>query len=336
VRRSGTGRRLELVRLTRRAAIWGGGVVLLLALALPTIQLQDLGAHPAGLSPGLLIAVLGLSLANYAVRSLRWQLLSRAAGLRVPLGRNSLYYIAGFAFAMTPGKVGEVVRLWLLHRHHGTPYERSVGLLLVDRLTDALPLLIFCLPALGRFAGQAWGATAAGLLLLAALGLLLRPNWLAGLVRLVYARVRHKPRLFARMLRSLHPLPTIAAPLILAPALGLGLLGWLAEIVGAWLVLGALGTEIGLAPTAFVFAFSMLVGGLPVFPGGVGGAEGTMIGLLLLVGVDAGTAVTATVIIRLATLGFALLLGVAVLPLAVWRPREPARRGAPASLSPHR
>jgi glycosyltransferase 2 family protein len=303
--------------------------VLLLALALPAIRIQDLGAHLARLGPGLLAAVLGLSLANYALRSLRWQLLSRAAGLRVPLGRNSLYYVAGFAFAVTPGKAGEVVRLWLLHRHHGTPYERSVGLLLVDRLTDALPLLIFCLPALGRFAGQAWGAAAAGLLLLAALGLLLRPDWLAGLVRLVYARVRHNPRLFARMLRSLRPLRTIAAPRVLAPALGLGLLGWFAEIVGAWLVLGALGTGTGLAATAFVFAFAMLIGAVPIFPGGVGGAEGTMVGLLLLVGVDAGAAVTATAIVRLATLGFALVLGFAALPVAVRRPREPARWGRP-------
>jgi uncharacterized membrane protein YbhN (UPF0104 family) len=163
---------------------------------------------------------------------------------------------------------------------------------------------------------------------------LLRPGWLAGLVRLAYARVRHRPRLFARVLRSLRPLPTIAAPHVLAPALGLGLLRWFAEVVGAWLVLGALGTEVGLAPTAFIFAFGMLIGGLPIFPGGVGGAEGTMIGLLL-VGVDAGTAVTATAIIRLATLGFALLLGFVVLPIAVWRPRESARREGP-HLAPYR
>ena len=60
-----------------------------------------------------------------------------------------------------------------------------------------------------------------------------------------------------------------------------------------------------------------------------------MIGLLLLVGVDAGAAVTATASVRLATPGFALLLGFAGLPVAVGRPRESARRGRPP-LAPHR
>ena len=78
----------------------------------------------------------------------------------------------------------------------------------------------------------------------------------------------------------------------------------------------------------------MLLGGVPMLPGGIDGAEGTTIGLLL-VGVDAGAAVTATAGVRLATLGFGLLLGFAVLPVAVRRPREPARRGRPL-LAPHR
>ena len=37
----------------------------------------------------------------------------------IPFSRNTLYYIAGFAFTVTPGKVGEVVRLWLLRREYG-------------------------------------------------------------------------------------------------------------------------------------------------------------------------------------------------------------------------
>jgi uncharacterized protein (TIRG00374 family) len=119
------------------------------------------------------------------------------------------------------------------------------------------------------------------------------------------------------MLRALEAL---LAPLVLGTALILGLIGWSAEIAGAWLVLNALGAEVGLVATAFVFGCSMLVGGLPLFPGGIGGAEGTMIALLLVLGVDAATAVAATAIIRLATLGFAVALGFLVLPISLTRP----------------
>ena len=138
------------------------------------------------------------------------------------------------------------------------------------------------------------------------------------------------PRLFAAALRSLRSLQALTRPGVLAMAFGLGLAGWSAEVLATWLVLDGLGADVGLAAAAFVFAFGMLVGGLPIFPGGVGGAEGTMIACLLLLGVDTGTAVTATAVIRLATLGFALALGFAALPLAVRRERAPA--AAPAGI----
>ena len=61
----------------------------------------------------------------------------------------------------------------------------------------------------------------------------------------------------------------------------------------------------------------MLVGALPLFPGGVGGAEGTMVALLLLLGADTATAVAGTAVIRLCTLGFAVVLGFLALPFAL-------------------
>jgi uncharacterized protein (TIRG00374 family) len=327
---------LDPVRAARRAALWAGGFLLLLALALPALGLRELGQHLARLDPGLVVLLLGLSLVNYAVRSLRWQALSRAAGLRVPLARNSLYYVAGFAFAVTPGKIGEVVRLWLLRRHHAAPYRRTLSLLAMDRVSDAVPLLLLCLPGVGTFAGQAWSVAAIAAIVLGGLLLVLRPGAVAALVKLAYGRVRRRPRLFAGALRAIRSMRSLTALPVLLMAMGLGLVGWSAEILAAWLVLDRLGAEVGLAAAAFVFGFGMLVGGLPLFPGGVGGAEGTMIALLMLLNVDAGTAITATAVIRLATLGFALVLGFLALPFAIpGRARLQAGR-APVAAGGHR
>jgi glycosyltransferase 2 family protein len=308
-------------RMARRAALWALVVLFLVAVVLPAIGVEDLRTHLARLDPALIAALLGLSLVNYGLRSLRWQALSAAVGLRVPLLRNALYYVAGFAFAVTPGKVGEVIRLWLLRRHHGAPYERTLGLLVVDRVTDALPLLALCLPGALAFAGQGWAVAGIAAFLLLVMAFLLRPAWPAAAVKLAYGRVRRRPRLFARALRSLRPLRSLTAPRVLLVAFALGLAGWSAEVLATWLLLDRLGAEVGLAAAAFVFGFGMLVGGLPIFPGGVGGSEATMIGLLLLLGVDVGTAVTATAVIRLTTLGFAVVLGFAALPFAVAAPR---------------
>ena len=141
-----------------------------------------IGRHLARLDPEPVAAIPGRSLANYAVRAVRWQALTRAAGLKVPLARNALYYVAGFAFTVTPGKLGEAVRLWLLRRHHHVPYRRTLGLLAVDRVADAVPLLALCLPGAAGFAGHMLPMAGVAAIVLAGLALLLRTDWLAGLV----------------------------------------------------------------------------------------------------------------------------------------------------------
>jgi glycosyltransferase 2 family protein len=327
---------LDPARAGWRAAIWAAGFLVLVALALRALGLGELGQHLARLDVGLVLALLGLSLINYALRALRWQALSRAAGLRVPLLRNGLYYVAGFAFAVTPGKVGEVIRLWLLRRHHAAPYRRTLSLLALDRVSDAVPLLALCLPGVGAFAGHGWSLAAVGGIVLAGLLLVLRPGALAAVIKLVYARVRRRPRLFAGALRALRSMGSLTTPRVLLMAMTLGALGWSAEILAAWLVLDRLGADVGLAAAAFVFGFGMLVGGLPLFPGGVGGAEATMIALLLLLDVDAGTAVTATAVIRLATLGFALVLGFLALPFAIAGTAGSPTRGGDLRPAGHR
>ncbi len=77
-----------------------------------------------------------------------------------------------------------------------------------------------------------------------------------------------------------------------------------------------MGADIGLWKAVAIFVFATLAGGLTGAPGGVGGAEAAMIALLTLDGVPLDAAVAATAIIRLTTLWFALLLGLAIFPFA--------------------
>ena len=325
-------RSLVMGRQIRTAAFWTLAAAGFLGLALVWIGPEEFWQRVRRLPPGLIPLVLGLSLLNYALRAVRWHELCRAMNITVPFGRNALYYIAGFAFTVTPGKVGEAIRLWLLRREYGAAYERTVGLLVIDRVTDAVPLLLLCLLGASRFAGHGWSVVAMAAFVLAGLVLVLRPGWLALLVKLVYSRLRRRPRAFARILRLVRALRALVAPPVLGKAMCLGLLGWSAEVLGAWLVLHGLGAEIDLIAAAFVFSFGMLVGALPLFPGGVGGAEATMVGLLLLLGVDSATAVAATALIRLATLGFALALGFLVLPAALQAALQSGPKPRPAAL----
>ena len=80
--------------------------------------------------PFRILSTATLRLLNYALPFLRWHGYLRALGARVGLGRDLLIYVAGFAFTVTPGKAGEVVRsVYLLPGGLGGAEAAMVALL---------------------------------------------------------------------------------------------------------------------------------------------------------------------------------------------------------------
>ncbi len=261
---------------------------------------------------GLLLLLL-LSLVNYLLRYARWHYyltllqhpLSRLTTLRI--------YIAGFALTTTPGKAGEALRGFLL-KPLGVPHVRSLATLLVERFSDLLVVIILC--GLGVVAyPDAWSVLLLLLpLLLLLIWLLQQRRWLEGMNR--YIRARFSGRfavLFEGLIDTLLHSGSLFTPPLLLYSIVLGLLAWGAEGVAFYYLIQLLGFELDPAMAVFIYAFAMLVGAISFLPGGLGGTEVTMTALLVLNGMGEGTAVAATVIIRLTTLWFAVALGLLAL-----------------------
>lgn len=277
---------------------------------------QEIRAQIARLTLWQVVALLALSLVNYILRGLRWHLFARGLGLPTGIAQDLRHFLGGFAMIVTPGRVGELVRMRWLKRETGWVFERSAPLALMDRASDLAAMALILGAALmltpGRMAGA---APVAGLALALAL-IATRPRLLAFLVTLGHRLTGRLPRLFGRLRAAARSLDRVAGARVMVPALGLGLVGWLAEGWGFHLLLGWMGAEIGTGKAIGIFVFATLAGGLTGAPGGVGGAEAAMVALLALDGVPFEVSVPATAIIRLTTLWFALGIGIAVFPVA--------------------
>ena len=283
-------------------SLWGGWHEVMAALA--------------QVSWTLIALLLALSLVNYSLRFVRWQYYLWRFGHRVPWWPSLRIYLGGFALTTTPGKAGEALRSVLLHPR-GVSWPHSLAALLAERLGDLLAILL--LAAIGLAAYPQGGGV---LILLAALvGLLL---WLVQQHRLL-GRLRGwmAARFTGRLARLgtgsidtiLHSSTLFSIPL-LGGSILLGVVAWGAEGLALFYLVQAMGSEIGLATALFIYAFSMLVGAISFLPGGLGSAEITMVMLFGLHGMSPAEAVAATVIIRLATLWFAVLLGLlALIPI---------------------
>ncbi|MCA1665995.1 MAG: flippase-like domain-containing protein [Thermomicrobia bacterium] len=268
----------------------------------------------------LLVPILLLTSFNYALRFLKWQYyLHRIRITALPTRLSARIFFANFTMALTPGKVGEVFKSLLLREAIGTPIAASAPIILAERLTDGIAMLILASTGLVIFRyGVPVFTTIAALGCLAFL--LLQQRRL--IRRLIDAGERF--RFAARFAHHLHAFYDNAyallrpAPLLVATVLGL--VSWLGECVAFFLVLiglGFAGTPRLFLTAMFVLAASTLIGSVSLLPGGLGAAEIGMTAMLLALVTDPlmthDVAVAATLLIRFCTLWFGVTLGLVAL-----------------------
>lgn len=253
--------------------------------------------------------ILGLSLANYLLRFVRWDYYLRQLGHTVPLLANLSVYLAGFGFTTTPAKVGEAVRTIYLKPYKVT-YVDGLAAFFVERLVDMIAMIIVASLAAFAFASTRWLVGLTLLVTLAFIPLIHSEKFVAFLDR---QRLNLKSDRFRSMGAHLLGMMRSSAGLLrsgpLYVGLALGLLAWLAEGYALYIVLDRLGADLPIFLAAGIYGVSVLAGAVSFVPGGLGGTELVMGSLLVLAGVDAATSVSAVIICRIATLWFAVALG---------------------------
>ena len=256
---------------------------------------------------------LALTALNYAIRFWRWQRYLARLSIEVPAGRSFAVFVAGLTMTITPAKLGELLKCGLLRRSFAVPVRRSAPVVLAERVTDATGVV--ALAVAGGAGTRSW------LLLLLALAAV------AAVVALVRSPLLER---FARLgeapgaARALLGTPLLVGMTVVSAA------SWLCECLAAYVCVRGLGLDLSLPDTIVVFSLGSLAGALSFLPGGLGVAETSMTGLIRVLGeVPKAGAVAATVLIRLATLWFAVAVG--LLGLAVEERlarRQPLRRSA--------
>ncbi|HXU44327.1 MAG TPA: lysylphosphatidylglycerol synthase transmembrane domain-containing protein [Thermoanaerobaculia bacterium] len=266
----------------------------------------------------LLAPILGLSLANYALRFVRWELYLKRLGLPLARGKSLGIFLVGFLLSVTPGKAGELGKAWLVRELGGGKARRAVPAVLAERATDLLG--VFVLLGLGAlpFRGGGWIAAACFVAVGAAVAVLTWERGAEALFRLA-ARIPAVGRRVGVLRGIYDDLRSLLSPGLLAAGLGVAVVAWGAEGIGFTLAVRQYAPQAGYLSGIFNYSVSTCAGSLSMLPGGLLAAEGSLAALLHSQGLDAAAAASATLIIRAATLWFAVLLGLLALPfVARW------------------
>jgi uncharacterized protein (TIRG00374 family) len=256
--------------------------------------------------------VLALSALNYVLRFYRWQNFLARLGRVLPTTLHLLYYVSGFAFTVSPAKAGEAFRSIHL-REHGVAYSESFAALFAERLLDLVAMCL--LASLIALEHVSYRPLVAGVMVIAAVLLVMACHpYLPRRLQSIADASRHRHLVMplatlANLLRSSHRL---LQPKPAGFGLAIALVSWSAEGLGFYLICQGLHQNVAASTAIGIYAIASLAGSAAFFlPAGIGGMEIVMTTLLIAQGSPLRTAVIATLLCRIATLWFAVLIGVA-------------------------
>ena len=276
---------------------------------------RSVGRALAGFRWVIALAALALASLNYLVRFGRWHYYLQVLGLKVPVGHSFLVFLGGFSLTVTPGKLGEAVKALLLLESHGIPAVRTAPIVIAERFTDLMGLLllacvgIFTFKTDPRFLIVGACLIGFGLIVVSVepvARFFLRLSARLPLVRRVAPKLELAYQTTAELLRP--------KPLVLG--VFLSVISWFFECTAFWAVVhGFAGAAVDLQAATFIYASMTVAGALSFLPGGLGVTEAGMLAMLgeLATGCNRSVAAAATFVTRLCTLWFAVLVGIVAL-----------------------
>jgi len=252
--------------------------------------------------------ILFLTLLNYFLRFYKWDYYLRSIEIKIK-GIDSLQvFLSGLSMSVTPAKLGEVFKSYLLKRLNNIEVSRSIPVVFAERITDMLGLL-----ALAAISFSAFEYGKEVLIFVLVLLLALVAITQSRRLCLKFLQISKSVPLINRLSGSLRIIYESAYTLFrlknLIVAILISVVSWGFECLAMYLVLAGFGVNASILLSTFVFSFSSLVGAISMIPGGLGVAEGSFAGLLILSGIPKGIAASTTVIIRFCTLWFGVLIG---------------------------
>ena len=258
--------------------------------------------------------ILILAPLNYLLRFVKWNYYLKVSGLNPDPVVNRYIFLSGLSMTITPGKVGELIKCYLLKEHIGAPVSASSPIVMAERITDGIAMVI--LAAIGSLAYTYGGyALLVSTLALAFTVTVFQFDALFDYITNLFSRVKYLQGVASFMVSFQRSAKKLFTPKRLFVAVGLGVISWGFEGFVVYLAVLAFGGNISVLGSIFVVSISSLLGALSALPGGVIVAEGSIMALLLVVGISPEMAAATTLVTRFSTLWLGVGIGLVGLVL---------------------
>jgi len=295
----------------------------LLAFLLARLDLAQVYALLRQADPLLVALSLALLIPLIWLKTVRWQIILAAQGVRYAAWPALLAYFGSlFVGFLTPGRLGEFVKAFHVQHECGVSGALAFATVLADRLFDLLALLVvgtLALLALSLTTTDAVAVAATAALLVVPFLLFLNPTIYGLVQRWAQGWGRFGARLFGHepsgrgWLTEIHLSLRRLKPVALAASLLLTALAYGVYFGQCYLLARALGLPANFLVVTYAVSLGSLVTLLPLSISGLGTREAAMIAYLGAAGVPSETALGFSLLVF-----FTFYLGGGLIGLVAW------------------
>ena len=290
-------------------AIWGG--VGKIKIGLSHFQWWTFGA------------AFGLAFGNYILRFFKWQFYLAKLGIEnVGVVDSFLTFLSGFVLTISPGKVGEVFKSLVLFETHGVPMPKTAPIVVAERITDLIGIIVLIVLGSLGFHGGAVPAAVGSALVGTMLAIIASRRASFAVIEFVSRLPGPFRKIGPKLEEAYESLTVLVAPKNLVWPTLLSIMAWSLECFALAIILHGFDAHVPVPLSVFFYATSTLAGAVIPVPGGLGVTEAGLRQQMTTMGhVDDATSTAAMMLVRFATLWFAV--GVGFVALALIKRRFP-------------
>jgi uncharacterized protein (TIRG00374 family) len=256
----------------------------------------------------LLPILLLLSLGNYFSRFIKWEYYLKIIDVKLHKLDSLAIFMSGLVMSVTPGKMGELLKSYLIKQVNGTSISKTAPIVFAERATDFLSLTILALAGAYFFDYGKNIILIIGAIIVSGLIIISNKKLFHKIISLL-SKFRFISKHTGKITTAYESSSKLLSltPLLLMTMLSI--VSWGFECFGYYLIVNNFEIQIDVVWSFFSYSFATIVGALSMLPGGLGVTEGSLTLMLVQKGLSEHNAFAATFIVRAVTLWFAVLVG---------------------------
>ena len=242
------------------------------------------------------------------LRVFRWHFFLKKITDRIKFSDSALYFLSGYAFILSPARMGEVIRSPLIERDFGVPITKTAPFVVIERFYDLLSITI--LIGIGLvFTEFEKSIILLPLGVLIVIFIIFRNKKLLTAILKKVSKLRIAKKMILNTEESLDVILEFTAKKFFLIGTLTSLVVGLFEAGSIYFLIMGLDYHTSFTDLIVIFHTSNFAAGASTIPGGIGVMEGGLMGLLILDQIKYEDAFSVAILIRLLSTGMFSIIG---------------------------